>query len=293
MASFRNSVFFSKRLFIFWIVLIILLALEGFFDIFEVVMGKYLLLTNPLRPRIGRLWVEESKDQEGLKEMSAVQTELPQDSLYSGQLNSLEDIRAVLSIKNSISLSKDRFLQFYKLNEKQAQKIIDPLVLYDLERGDQWTRVRMTLNENQIGIFFLNGYGQPITESFLSLSSAKPSEHLAASKLEQDPEFKERIVPAGTFFTAFDQLSRFHRLQIINDPYKLIQWMDSLRRVGISAHSSEGSVELAFEVQMGETLTIHRLTASEIAAGYLIAAINRSGYSPKLALPVPGEVSNE
>ena len=293
MAYFKNSPFFSKRAMIFYFALALLLTLEGVFDVFEVTMGKFLLLTNSLRPRIGRLWVEESKDQEGLKEMSAVQTEQPRDSLYSGQLNSIEDLRAVLSMKNSISLSKDRFLQFYKLNEKQAKALIDPLVLYDLERGNQWTRVHMTLDENQIGIYFLNGYGQPITESFLSLSSAKPGKHLAASKLEQDPDFKGRIVPAGIFFTAFDQLSRFHRLQIINDPYKLILWMDSLRRVGISAHSSEGSVELAFEVQMGETLTIHRLTASEIAAGYLIAAINRSGYSPKLALPVPREVSNE
>ncbi len=293
MAFIKGSIFYSKRAIIFYIILSILLALEGIFDIFEVAMGKYLLLTNALRPKIGRLWVEEDKDQKGVEEMSAIPAELPTDSLYSGPLNSFENLRAVLAIKNKIMLSKNQFLQLYKLDEKQAKTMIDPLALYDLERGSQWSSVQVKQDGNQIGIFFLNGYNQPITESFLNLTSEKPSYRSDKSQLDKDPNFNMRIVPAEIFFAAFDRLSRYYRLQIIIDPYKLIQWMDSLTRVGISEFSSEGSVKLAFEVRMAGTLVIYKMMASEIAAGYLIAAINRSGYSPKLALPVAREAGNE
>ncbi len=276
----RTSVYF-------WIGLLIFIVAEVRFDVVEIIIGRYMLLTNPLRPRVGRLWSEEKKDLSGLQQVSTLASEMKPDTSFVNHITHFQQLQDVLSNQNVVVLSRDDFLAMYRsLSSTQAKKLINPLTLYDLSRNKNWVTVKFVLNNRQLAIYFLDGFEQPLFENYIDLQQFQSSAtDQAASMLDEDARYAGRIVTAETFFNAFDRLPNVYRLQIINDPKKLIDWQAGLRRVGISAFAENGTVTLAFEVIQGNRIQIFEMQASEIAAGYLIQAINSLGVGAPLALP--------
>jgi hypothetical protein len=169
---------------------------------------------------------------------------------------------------------------------------LDPLDIYDLDRQDRWRFVKVSKIGPQISFSFLDGISRPLNESFINSKGTQFAQMSKKSSLDRDESFNGRIVTAAAFFQAFDQLSRLHRLQIINNPYRLIQIKDDLIRVGLSKYSANGSVELAFEVKMGNTKSVHKMAGAEIAVSYLISSINKTGQY-NIALPTKEEVKSE
>ena len=47
----------------YWLIILLLFVVvfEIAFDLFEITIGRLLLLTNPVRPKTGRLWDEEKR----------------------------------------------------------------------------------------------------------------------------------------------------------------------------------------------------------------------------------------
>ena len=168
---------------------------------------------------------------------------------------------------------------------------MDPLDLYDLDRNGNWRTVSIIKTNGQIALSFLDGFNNPMKETYVSADMTSGSGN-KTSHLENDPAYVGQLVSSETFFSAFDQLSRLYRLQIMNDPYRLVQWKDSLFRIGISKFSQSGSVELAFELNDGSVSNIYKVTAAELAVGYLVSAINQQG-GKTISLPQPMEVGNE
>jgi|GEM_PF-573754 len=286
----------SRHSILLWTGVLLVLALEARFDIFEKGVGFYMWVINPLRPQVGRLWTEEEKDQAGAQQISSIVDNLKPDSSITTTIRDLEDLKALLSIRESITISQEEFLRFYRmLPIDQARKIIDPLLLLDLYRAGNWQSVRLFPAGEQIGIHFLDGSGQMLIESYLDAAvTPGPTEIAGTSgQLDGDPRFKGRIVNAEDFYNAFDKLSQSYRLQIINDPYKLIQWGANLKRVGIAPVVEDGIVTIAFEIKSDDRLKIFEIQASEIAAGYLIAEINALGTMPPLKLPENKEAPRE
>ncbi len=119
------------------------------------------------------------------------------------------------------------------------------------------------------------------------------SQTITGSDLDQIPQYKSRIFSADIFYEAFEKLSKQYKLQIVNDPYRLVQWGDNLQRVGISSFVEEGTVKIAFEVRVGSRSQIYELNSSEIAAGYLIDKINGLKQEIFLKFPVKQEKINE
>ena len=275
-----------------WIIAIIAIVfLELLFDVFEIVMGKYMVAINPARPQVGRLWEEEQKDILGEEEAAMVET-LPPDSVYTHLIADYFELLRLLQAQGKATLTKQNFLDFYKhIEPKLAKQLVDPLDLYDLDRNGNWRSVFIRKTSGQLSLSFLDGFNQPIKETYASTDiTSGPLKN--TSQLENDPAYVGRLVSSEIFFTAFDQLSRLYRLQIMNDPYRLIQWKDTLFRVGISKFSQNGSVELAFELDDGSVSNIYKVTAAELAVGYLVSAINQQG-GVTISLPQRMEVGNE
>ena len=296
MDSEKKKFSLTRRAVLLWTGLVLLLVLEASFDIFERAVGVYMYVINPFRPQVGRLWTEEEKDQAGAQQISSIVDNLRPDSSIATTIRDLEDLKALLSVRESITISQEEFLRFYRmLPTDQARKIIDPLLLLDLYRAGNWHSVRLFPAGDQIGIYFLDGSGQMLIESYLVAAGQSGPTEIAGSsgQLDNDPRFKGRIVKAEDFYNAFDKLSQSYRLQIINDPYKLIQWGANLIRVGVSPVVESGVVTIAFEIKSDDRLKIYEIQASEIAAGYLIAEINALGTVPPLKLPQNPEVPHE
>jgi hypothetical protein len=268
-------------------VLLLLLVAEVLFDIFEIGFGRLLWLTNPIRPQTGRLWDEDRKEQVGLSELDSAQTHALPLETTNPSIQNLKDMEALLSIRRSLSMNRDEFNDFYKsIPQGQSRKILDPLDLFTLNRGTDWHKTQMSLSGNQLVFYFLDGYEKPIQESHVSLQQDEDFQAVSLSELEQDERFRGRLVPADVFFQAFDQLPRSYQLQIVNDPYKLVQWESSLQRVGLSLFIEPNGVELVFEIQGEDRPRRQSMYASEMAVGYLIREINSVDGAPRLQTPI-------
>ncbi len=274
-------------------IVFLLLVAELLFDIFEIGIGQLLLLTNPIRPQTGRLWEEDHKEQVGLEELDTAVNgngESRQETLNQ-PVQSLEDLEALLSIRQSMSMNRAEFNEFYKsIPQNQSRQIVDPLDLFSLNRGSDWQKTHMSLSGDQLVFYFLDGYEKPLRESHVSLHPEEtefPS--VSLSELEQLDQFRGRFVAADVFYQAFHQLPRSYQLQIVNDPYKLVQWENTLERVGISLYVEANGVELVFEIGDNGRSRVQSMYASEMAVGYLIREINSVDGAQRLQSPIRRE----
>lgn len=275
-----------------WIAALFLVILtELFFDVVEIAAGKYLLLTNPLRPQVGRLWEEEQKDILAGAEATVVEPAIP-DSVYRAVILDYNNLVQVLETQPVIYVEKSNFISFYKRLEPDiAGRIIDPLNLYQLDRDNRWVRTKVSKSATQMNFVFLDGFGRPLTESFVDAVERAGGTTPQQSPLENDPLFRGRVISAETFFEAFDTLGRLHKLQIIGNPYRLIQIKDDLVRVGISRQSLNGSVTIAFEINRAGSVYVEQVKAAELAVAYLVSAVNATGLK-KLTMPTAAEGAN-
>ncbi len=281
----------------YWFIFLFLLLIvfEFIFDFFEIAMGRFLLLTNPIRPKTGRLWVEEKKDVDGNKIIDSLTVSIKQDSVVAPKIYSIEDLHATLSLNQNFQLSKNAFKEFYKqLSVRQAQKIIDPLNFLEIDRNREWQFVNFALDGDELYIYFIDGFGKLLYEKNLVFDSFYESaQNISGSELDQIPQFKGRIIPADVFYDSFEKLPKQYKLQIMNDPYRLVQWGDNLQRVGVSSIIEEGTVKIGFEVSMGSRNQLYILNSSEIAIQYLIDKVNGLKKGIYLKFPVPQEKNNE
>jgi hypothetical protein len=202
-------------------------------------------------------------------------------------VRSVEELEAILSMRNSLSMTKEDFTEFYRsIPIKQAKEILDPLDLLELDRTSEWQKTQLSLSGNQLVIYFLDGYENPLRETHVYLDEREKEEKFTSTTLDQLPKFRGRIIPAQLFFQAFDKLPRTYRLQIVNDPYKLVQWGSSLQRVGLSHYVEDAGVELLFEISTDVRKKLESMYASEIAIEYLIQEINNIQKSRTLQMPM-------
>ena len=278
--------FFMKRkkYIVIVLVLAILFAVEMAFDVFEVAVGYTMFLTNNLRPRVGRLWVAEQNDLEGSQSIHRIVS----DSTNIGQpiIEDYPQLLYTLSALRAITLEPSEFVRIYRtMPHGEAAKLINPLVLYDLLRSNNWKSTKIVQGNEQLSIYFVDGFDQILRDEYVDLKSSPGQAVEASSSLENDERFKDRLIKADLFWRAFDELSMMYRLQIINDPNKVIDWFSRVSWVGIAQHSEDGVVTLAFELTFGSAAQVMYVQASEIAVGYLIEKINRLDDSLKLTLP--------
>ena len=91
----ENKIESSKRPFLLWggIALVVLLILaEIFLHIVEISVGQVLLLTNPLRPKTGRLWVEDQKEQLGIDELNSIRESEDEPVVVDQQIHNFEEL---------------------------------------------------------------------------------------------------------------------------------------------------------------------------------------------------------
>jgi hypothetical protein len=280
----KNS---SKRSLLILSFILLLIAAEAVFGILEIVVGRFLLMTNSVRPQIGRLWDEDHKEQLGIDELEANSNkteELP----AVVDIHSFQDLKLILSTRSSLSMSRDEFKKFYTdLPMMQAKGILDPLYFIELDRNPDWQRTQLSLVGDQLVIYFIDGYERPIKESHVSVLDTLINIQIedVNAQLDELDEFEGRIIPAAVFFHGFDRLPRTYRLQIVNDPYNLVQWGNNLQRVAISPFVTDDGVEILFEIKRENGSFLEKMFASEIAVNYLIDELNTIDQTLYLEMP--------
>jgi hypothetical protein len=252
-----------------------------------------MLWTNPLRPKVGRLWQEEAKDEAGKNQVTNLVDSLSRTPFRSGPIRTMDDLLAYVKFKSRVVLSPRDFGTLYSsLPDSQTRALIDPMLLTDLQRNDSWQSVSLTSEQGGLTCLFMDGFGQPLLATHAGGEPAPAAaDSVQVSQLEQDENFRSRLVPPELFLSAYERLPRRWQLQIFNDPQKLVSVKDSLVAVAIAPIVENGAVCIVCEVQRGTGSQIITTQASEMAVQYLITAIEEmSNHEFELAMPRRQEV---
>lgn len=263
----------TRRCIIIILILVAVVVLELAFDIFEILTGELMLLTNEHRPKVGRLWKEEEKDRAGQTQVTTIVDSLSQIPAIYRQIRNLDELRSYLAFKSTLLLSRDDFDKLYQsFPPEESSRLLDRAMLFDLAENSAWQSVRLSLADDKISLLFIDSYGQPLLDAHTFVGDLANID--GQGQLQNDEEFSGRIVPARLFLAAYNGLDRTIQLQIINDPQLIPLWGDRLLQVGIAQVVKDGVVAVAIEIISGSHTEINRLQARELAIGYLIQAIN-------------------
>ena len=280
----------SKQIKIVFLLFLSVVLLEFVTDWVEIAVGQYMLAINKLRPRIGRLWEVESLDQGGQLELSDALSQFG-DSLTVQSITHFDDFYAELLFRKKLVMEKSDFLQLYRnMGSVMAGHLIEPVAMYQMFRNPRWKSVRLLLNDQQLGILFMDHRRQLIFDYYVPVSELTQSDYetrLFLSQLEVDRQYSGRVIDPEVFLKAFDQLSRDRRETVFPNYYALIQWGDQLKSVAISRYIEAETVMIAFErVNAGQTsLVEHRANPDAVAS--LITKLNAAGLVPPLMIPMP------
>jgi hypothetical protein len=275
-----------------WLAVFLLLVLaESFFDIGEVALGLMMKSMNNARPKIGRLWMEEERDVAGRQSVTLLADSLANHPFRTRTIRNLEDLAAYLNYKNKLLVLRNEFMSLYQaIPDSESRQLLDPMLLEDLSRDENWYSVSMSAMQGQVTCLFLDGFGQPLLVTHVGRSTQPAAvDTTFNARLSKEPRFSERIIRASLFLSAFARLPQSLRLQLINDPEFLTQNRDSLICVGVAGDMKDGTTTLACEMKDTPENRIVTFESSEIAIMYLIQIINESNKNVGgLALPRKG-----
>lgn len=259
-----------------WLCLAVLVAAEALFDVAEILVGQVMKGANSLRPKTGRLWVEEEKDLAGQQQVISIVDSLSNHPFRSDPPNSLEELAAYLNYKNRVLLPREDFLTLYQaLPDSEARRLVDAETLAELMRSFAWQSTSLISSDGRMTLIFNDGNDQPLLVTQPIAPSPPPAaEPVVAAQLQQDGRYSGRLVEPAHFLAAYQRLPRRLQLQVINDPAFMEKNFTEWVMVAIAPYLRNGSVALACEVREEQSSVVHTFQASELAIGYLIQAIN-------------------
>ncbi|HQI49978.1 MAG TPA: hypothetical protein PLN61_15095, partial [bacterium] len=186
--------------------------------------------------------------------------------------------------KTGYQLTRDEFLALYRqLPAEDAGRLVDPVLLRDLAGSADWNSVRMTRLDDRLQLLFIDPYGQPLRDAQALLLSKE--ELMQGSRLNTNPLYTGRLLPGSLFTEALETMPTNLRLQVINDPQKWNDWRQRLICAAVSPAVRHGAVLIGLELTEGGRAVVEEAEASELAASYLVQAINTLNPDVHYAMP--------
>ncbi len=275
----------QKNKFVLLTLLIIMLA-EALFDPAEIILGQMMRLTNPYRPKVGRLWLEEEKDEAGRQQVTMIVDSLSNNPFRFSPIHNLDDLTAYIRYKNRIVLSRSDFVNLYRsIPDSEASQILDPTMLENLSRDDTWQNTTLLNNNDQFSLIFNDNFGQPLLVTYLTETKTAPADSVQATLLAGDTQFQDRLIKPHVFLAAYEQLPKRFQLQLINDPAFISSGRQKLLMAALAPTVHNGGVTLACEIKTEQASQVRTFLASALAVDYLLAAIRASNASEAPAPP--------
>ncbi|MCC7429794.1 hypothetical protein IT568_03005 [bacterium] len=262
----KNFLIFSGAFFVFVI-------FEFSFDFVEVLFGNYLSYTNEGREKLGRIYKLEEKNLSALSGIDSIFQGIEEEKQEAENLANIDELKKMLNRKGDIALSKEKFLAIYSsIPSNLAIKMIEPFELLEFAGDANWVKVFIQ-KQSSVKIYFVDKYnrvlrGFPVTLEDFNL--IRDFQNQTMTELKDLEEFQEKIVDGQAFLNALNTLPIGYRQQIINNPFKLVEWRENIKFAGISGKEQNGSKEIAFEVHTGTKVQIYKFIANSKALDFLI-----------------------
>lgn len=239
------------------IVLVLLLSLgliaELRFDWAEHLVGRYLVTTNPFRPESGAIWEKGHRTEDARQVLEKIVTDKQAVQREARDAQNFTQIAQALSRGIELIISADHFRHLYnELPPELAAELLSPYTLVRIVSKNEWDRAFFEPGASGFSIYFLNKDNrvlQQLTVSADMLARMEHGETPRIDRLENLPQFANRIYAADRFFRALESVSEDVRRQAVPWPENLLKSPGRISRVAISDEVLSGYIELGFELE--------------------------------------------
>jgi hypothetical protein len=246
--SLRGTVLFLS-------VLAILIS-EVRFSWVEVLVGRYLAVTNSHRPESGSVWEQGHLKQVATQTLEQMVTQQLTAQREAREASSLAQLIDGLSASQGAMISAAQFKTLYsQIPEAAAWTLFSPILMLRISAEKSWDRVYMERENGQVGIYLLDRSNNVLSYTTLSdqqLKSTGTEPHVLAGTLDGQPEFAGRIYPADQFFMALDTLSPETQRGVLSQPGTLLAAQGTPLRVGVSGEVNADMIRIGIEMDTAQ-----------------------------------------
>ena len=232
-------------------VLAILIS-EVRFSWVEVLVGRYLAVTNHHRPESGSVWEQGRLKQVATQTLEQMVTQQLTAQREAREASSLAQLIDGLSASQGAMISAAQFKTLYsQIPEAVAWTLFSPVLMLRISAEKSWDRVYMEREKGQVGLYLLDRGNNVLSYTTLNeqqLKSTGTEPHIQAGTLDGQPEFAGRIYPADRFFMALDTLSPETQRGVLSHPGTLLAAQGTPVRVGVSDEVNADMIRIGIEM---------------------------------------------
>ena len=177
-----------------------LLFSEVRFSWVEMMVGRYLAVTNSHRPESGNVWEQGRLKQVATQTLEQMVTQQLTAQREAQQATSLIELIDGLEPSRGIMISAVQFRNLYgKIPQAVARTLFSPILMLRISSEKSWERVYLERENGQVGIYLLDRGNNVLSYTTLNnrqvQSTGIQAESLTGA-LDNQPEFAGRIYPA-------------------------------------------------------------------------------------------------
>jgi hypothetical protein len=218
----------------------------------EILVGRYLAVTNSHRPESGSVWEQGRLKQVATQTLEQMVTQQLTAQREAREASSLAQLIDGLSASQGAMISAAQFKRLYtQIPETAARNLFSPILMLRISAEKSWDRVYMERENGQVGIYLLDRDNNVLSYKTLTheqLNATGTQPHILAGILEDQPEFAGRIYPADRFFMALDTLAPEVQRGVLSQPGTLLSAQGIPLRVGVSDEVDADMIRIGIEM---------------------------------------------
>ncbi|MFC1555642.1 hypothetical protein ACFL67_01020 [candidate division KSB1 bacterium] len=244
------------------------------FGVLEMIFGTIIDITNGMRDQSGAVWERYLSRKAAAEQLGILGLREEEDRAAIQTAGSFGDIVKLLDQRESVIVDKTKFLELFRnLTRAQAERMIPALELLKIDADGSLRRCYFMAGQDEITIIYLNEMNDLLYRSVVTTDIFSKVAGPAGTVLPAPARFMneaEMTVSREQFLLAYNDLpTDAFKVEIINDPFKLIMWGERLQRVAILPERY-GSTPVIFEVRKGADIFYEEFSARTLAADHLI-----------------------
>jgi hypothetical protein len=242
------------------LVLVAIMTSQMRFSWVEMLMGRYLAVTNNHRPESGNVWEQGRVKQTASRTLEQIVTRQLTVQREAREADSLVELIGSLSDTKGAMISAAHFKTLYsRIPESLARTLFSPILILRISAEKHWDRVYLERDRGQVGIYLLDRSNNVLSTTTLSdqqLTTVGSDPAELTGSLDARPEFRGRIYAADRFFMALDSLPADTQQAVLAHPATILAAEGEPVRVGISDEVNGDMIRIGVEIETPQGMRI-------------------------------------
>jgi len=238
------------------LVVLSILISEVRFSWVEVMVGRYLVVTNSHRPESGNVWEQGRLKQVATQTLEQMVTQQLTAQREAREATSLPQLVEGLAVSRGIMVSAAQFRRLYsQIPEAIARTLFSPVLMLRISAEKSWERVYLERENGKVGIYLLDRGNNVLSYTTVTdhqLRASGSEAPVLEGSLDGRPEFAGRIYPADRFFMALDTLSPDVQQAALAHPGIVLAAEGTPVRVGFSDEVSADMIRIGIEMDTAQ-----------------------------------------